>query len=80
MLTQSVYELKDQWKMFEKGEKRISYPKNIHPQWEYITNIMLTHNFKKRPMFHDILELLKKLDDNGTMRKEIRNSQKGIKS
>lgn len=31
-------------------------------------------------MFHDILELLKKLDDNGTMRKEIRNTKQGIKN
>lgn len=30
-------------------------------------------------MFHDILELLKKLDDHGTMRQEIRNARKGIK-
>jgi hypothetical protein len=55
------------------------YPKTFHPQWEYITNYMLTYNFKKRPMFRDILELLKKLDDNGTMRKEIINARKGIK-
>ena len=74
-----MYELKNEWKMFEKGEKRIVYPKNMHPQWEYITNIMLTHNFKKRPTFHDILEILKKLDNNETMRKEIRNAKNGIK-
>jgi hypothetical protein len=30
---------------------------------------MLTYNYKKRPMFNQILEILKKLDDNGTMRK-----------
>lgn len=41
---------------------------------------MLSHNPKKRPTFHDILELLKKLDDNGTMRLEIQNKKSGIES
>lgn len=62
-------ELKEEWKKYEKGEIRITYGKDLHPQWEYITNIMLTHNFKKRPTFHDILEILKKLDDNGNIRR-----------
>lgn len=61
--------LKKEWKMYEKGEKRIKLPKTLHPQWDYLVNIMLTFNFKKRPMFHEILEILKKLDENGTMRK-----------
>jgi len=39
---------------------------------------MLSHNPKKRPTFHDILELLKKLDDNGTMRLDIQNKKSGI--
>ena len=65
---------------FEKGEKRVEYDSKLHPQWEYITNLMLTHNSKKRPTFHDILELLKKLDDNGTMRQEIQNKKEGKES
>ena len=40
---------------------------------------MLTHNFKKRPNFHDVLEILKKVDDNGNMRREIRNMKMGLK-
>lgn len=36
---------------------------------------MLTHNPKKRPNFHEVLEILKKVDDNGFMRKEIRNKK-----
>jgi len=41
---------------------------------------MLTYNYKKRPQFHDVLELLKKLDDKGNMRKEIRNNKDGVKT
>lgn len=48
-------ELKVEWEKFEKGEKRAEYDGEFHPQWEYITNLMLTHNPKKRPTFHDIL-------------------------
>ena len=48
-------ELKAEWVKFEKGEKRVEYDAKFHPQWEYITNLMLTHNSKKRPTFHDIL-------------------------
>lgn len=40
---------------------------------------MLTHNFKKRPTFHDVLEILKKVDDNGDMRRELRNMRMGLK-
>lgn len=70
-----VYQ-ENEWKMFEKGLNWLVYPKNMHPQWEYITNIMLTYDYKKRPHFHQILEILKKLDENSTMKKEIIN---GIK-
>lgn len=45
-------DLKTEWKKFERGEKRVEYPKDLHPQWQFLTNLMLTHNHKKRPTFH----------------------------
>ena len=63
MLTQEVLfkgvrtfdDLRKEWHMYEIGEKRVTYSQNLHPNWEYFTNFMLTYDPKKRPTFHEVL-------------------------
>jgi uncharacterized protein YyaL (SSP411 family) len=51
----------------------VQYDSNLHPNWEFFTNYMLTYDPKKRPTFHDVLEKLKKVYDK--MMEEIRGKK-----
>lgn len=35
---------------------------NVHPEWQYLINIMLTYNPDKRPTFDDVLQKLKVIE------------------
>ena len=37
----------------------MSYDTKLNPQWEYITNMMLTYNPAKRPTFDEVLSKFK---------------------
>lgn len=60
MLTQKILfqgvktfeDLKNEWHLYEIGERRVQYDTKFHPNWEYFTNYMLTYDPKKRPTFH----------------------------
>ena len=41
---------------FKSPNKRIDYPKELHPNWEKITLSMLTYDKKTRPSFEQLLE------------------------
>ena len=54
-------QLRQEWASYQKGAKRVKYNETLHPLWEYFTNIMLTFDAKKRPTYHEVLEILKKV-------------------
>lgn len=41
---------------FKSPNKRIDYPKELHPAWEKITLSMLTYNKNDRPSFERLLQ------------------------
>jgi hypothetical protein len=47
--------------LYEKGAKRVTYNEGQNQLWEYFTNIMLTFDPKKRPTYHEVLQILKKV-------------------
>jgi hypothetical protein len=55
--------LKNEWHLYEIGQRRVHYDSKLHPNWEFFTNYMLTYDPKKRPTFHEVLEKLKKVYD-----------------
>jgi hypothetical protein len=45
---------------FNSPNKKINYPKELHPAWEKITLSMLTHDKNQRPSFEKLLSDFKK--------------------
>ena len=48
---------------FKSPNKRIDYPKELHPAWEKLTLSMLTYNKNDRPSFDKLLADFQKLSN-----------------
>ena len=48
-------QLLSELKEFSNNTKKAQYPKELHPEWENITALMLTHSPIKRMSFADLL-------------------------
>ena len=60
--------MRNEWNEFKKG-KMLTYDSKYNPNWEYLTNMMLTYNPDKRPTFNEVLDKFKQIEKK--MREEI---------